>query len=66
MVLREGDCTTWMPSAQTKQITCIIKLVATSDKFGYSIGAWGTHHLAIFGIYSHIYFPVFRMWTLNV
>ena len=66
MVLRGGDCTTWMPLAQTKQITGTIKLVATNDKFGYGIGAWGTHHLAIFDIYSHLYFPVFRMLTLNV
>ena len=66
MVLRGGDCTTWMPLAQTKQITGTIKLVATNDKFNYGIGVWGTHHLAIFGIYSHLYFPVCRMWTLNV
>ena len=45
MVLRERDCTTWMTSAQAKQITCTIKPVATNEKFGYGIGAWGTHHL---------------------
>ena len=35
-------------------------------KFGYGKGTWGIHHLAISGIYSHIYFPFCRMWTLNV
>ena len=35
-------------------------------KFGYGKGTWGIHHLAISDIYSHIYFPFCRMWTLNV
>jgi hypothetical protein len=35
---KRRDCTTWMTPAQVKQITCIIKLVAMNDKFGYGIG----------------------------
>lgn len=58
---KRGDCTTWMTSTQAEQITRTIKSVAMNDIFGYGIGAWGTHRLAISGIHSHLYFPICRM-----
>ena len=55
-----------MTSDQAEQIIRTIKLIAMNDRFGYGIGAWGTHLLAISSIYSHLYFLMCSMWSLNV
>ncbi|KAJ8634408.1 hypothetical protein MRB53_027744 [Persea americana] len=57
----------------TEELNCVVLIYSTfcllQDVLSKEIigcGAWGTHHSAISGTYSHRYFPMCRMWTLPV